>query len=153
MYATYETYVQLYGDGISEQEFQRFEMEAERAMDMATTGIDNVRKLRTAFPIADAAAIGFCACQMVNILKQISDAESASGFVNGANGLQGKTVASMSAGNESVSFSSGNASINEAAFNASKKTKLLISAAKEYLHGLEDANGINLLYMGAYPNV
>ena len=153
MYATYETYVQLYGDGITEQEFQRFAIEAERAMDIATTGIDNVRKLKIAFPVADAAAIGYCACQMVNILKQISDAEAASGYVSGANGLQSKAIASMSAGNESVSFSSGNASITEAAFNASKKSKLLISAAKEYLHGLEDANGVNLLYMGAYPNV
>lgn len=151
MYATYEDYIQLYGDGITEQEFVRLEMEAERVMDIATTGIDNVQKLKKAFPEDSRQAIMFCACQMVNIAKQVADAEAASGYVSGANGMQGKTVASMSAGNESVSFSGGNAAITEAAFNAEKKRKLLQDAANVYLSGLTDANGVNLLYMGAYP--
>lgn len=153
MYATYEDYIQLYGEGITEQEFVRLEMQVERSMDIATTGIDNVRKLKMAFPEEHRQAIMLCACQMVNLAKQIADAEAASGYVAGKNGLQGKAVASMSAGNESVSFSSGSAAISEAAFNAEKKGKLLLSAAKEYLSGLEDANGVNLLYMGAYPYV
>ena len=153
MYATYEDYIQLYGDGITEQEFVRLGMQVERSMDIATTGIDNVKKLKVAFPEENREAITFCACQMVNLAKQISDAEAASGFVAGKNGLQGKAVASMSAGNESISFSSGSAAITEAAFNAEKKGKLLLSAAKENLSGLEDANGVNLLYMGAYPHV
>lgn len=151
MYATYEDYIQLYGDGITEQEFVRLEMETERVMDIVTTGIDNVMKLRHAFPEENRQAIMFCACQMVNIAKQVADAEAASGYVSGANGMQGKTVASMSAGNESVSFSGGSAAITEAAFNAEKKRKLLQDAANVYLSGLIDANGVNLLYMGAYP--
>lgn len=153
MYATYEDYIQLYGEGITEHEFVRLEMQVERSMDIATTGIDNVRKLKKAFPEEHRQAIMLCACQMVNLAKQIADAEAASGYVAGKNGLQGKAVASMSAGNESVSFSSGSTAISEAAFNAEKKGKLLLSAAKEYLSGLEDANGVNLLYMGAYPYV
>ena len=151
MYATYEDYIQLYGDGITEQEFVRHEMQAERYMDIATTGIDNVAKLKTAFPEANRTAIMYCACQMVNLAKQISDAEAACGYVAGSNGLQGKTVSSISAGNESISFSSGSTAITEAAFNAEKKGRLLLDTAKEYLSGLEDANGVNLLYMGAYP--
>lgn len=151
MYATYEDYVQLYGDGITEQEFVRLEMEAERVIDIATTGIDNVQKLKRAFPEDSRQAIMFCACQMINIAKQISDAEAASGFVAGANGMQGKTVASVSAGNESISFSSGSTAITGAAFNAEKKGKLLQDTASVYLSGLTDANGVNLLYMGAYP--
>ena len=153
MYATYEDYIQLYGEGITEHEFVRLEMQVERSMDIATTGIDNVRKLKKAFPEEHRQAIMLCACQMVNLAKQIADAEAASGYVAGKNGLQGKAVASMSAGNESVSFSSGSTAISEAAFNAEKKGKLLLSAAKEYLAGLKDANGVNLLYMGAYPYV
>ena len=151
MYASYEDYVQLYGEDITAQEFVRFEMEVERIMDIATTGIDNVQKLKKAFPEDSRQAIMFCACQMINVAKQIADAEAASGYVAGANGLQGKTVASMSAGNESISFSGGSAAITEAVFNAEKKGKLLRDTANVYLSGLTDANGVNLLYMGPYP--
>lgn len=151
MYATYDDYIQLYEDDITEQEFVRLEMEAERIMDIATTGVDNVAKLKRAFPEDSKTAIMFCTCQIINVGKQIADAEAASGYVAGANGLQGKAVSSVSAGNESVSFSGGSSAITEAAYNAEKKRKLLLDTANVYLSGLTDANGVNLLYMGAYP--
>ena len=153
MYATYEDYIQFFGEDITSTEFQRYSIEAERALDIATTGIDNVKKLKTAFPSGSAKEIVYCACVMCHTLKQVSDAEAASGYVAGANGMQGKAVASMSAGNESISYTSGQTAINEAVFNTAKKRDLLVSTAKTYLSGLEDANGVNLLYMGAYPNV
>lgn len=150
MYATYDDYIQLYEE-ITEQEFLRLEMEAERIMDIATTGVDNVMKLKKYFPDESKTAIMFCACQIINVAKQIADAEAAGGYTSGENGLHGKAVSSMSAGNESISFSGGSAAITEAAFNAEKKRKLLLDTANVYLSGLTDANGVNLLYMGMYP--
>lgn len=150
MYGTYEDYILYYGE-IPEADFNRYAIEAGRAMDIATTGIDNVRKLKVAFPEDDADVITYCFCQLVNLVKQVAEAEAATGYAAGANGLQGKAVASMSAGNESVTYTAGESAISEAVFNAAKKGELLTNTAKTILSGIEDANGVNLLYMGRYP--
>lgn len=158
MYATKEQYETYYGE-ISVAEFSRFIMEAQRYMDILTTGIDNVRKLKVAFPTEEAESIAYCACHIVNILKQISDAEasaaSARGYTEGANGLQGKVVSSVSAGNESVSYgTSGELSaIDKAIADPKEKIKLIEGVVRLWLSGVQDSNGVNLLYMGKYPEV
>lgn len=158
MYATITDYASWFG-AIQGDEFNRFSLEADRILDIYTTGIDNTKKLRIAFPTdeSDAAAVKYAACKLINLLKQISDAEasaaSARGYTEGANGLQGKAVSSMSAGNESLSFASGSdtTAIDKAIADPEEKKKLIHNMIVEFFSGLQDANGVNLLYMGSYP--
>ena len=157
MYATLETYTSLYGE-ITETEFNRFGLEADRVMDMYTTGIDNVKKLKIAFPAAEDSNIQACACAIINVLKQISDVEtsqaSARGYTEGINGLQGKVVSSQSAGNESVSYGTAErdlTAIDKAVGDTQQRNKLIMDIVKHWLSGITDANGVNLFYMGPYP--
>ncbi len=159
MYVTIDDYNAFYSDGIQQDEFNRFALEADRVLDQATTGIDNVRKLKIAFPVDDADIVKGCACRIINLLKQISDAEaaaeSARGYTEGAAGLQGKTVSSMSSGNESVSFSSSSnaTAIDRAIASPTARNQLITNVINVCLSGIEDANGVNLFYMGPYPYI
>ena len=159
MYITYSEYTDLYG-AISEDVFTRLAFDACRVIDYCTKGIDNVKKLKVAFPTDedDAATVKYCAAKLVNILHQIEDVEayarSGRGYTETANGLQGKVISSVTAGNESISFFTGSTektAIDAAAADGSVKSKLLRDTVREYLAGVTDANGVNLLYMGRYP--
>ena len=156
MYATREDYISLYGE-IEEAQFNRLALEADRIMDTHTTGIDNVKKLKIAFPAAEQPNITACACALVNFLKQVSDAEtstaSARGYEETANGLKGKVVSSMSAGNESLSFTAttDGTAIDKAISDTDAKQAYIREIIAKWLSGLTDANGVNLLYMGRYP--
>jgi hypothetical protein len=96
---------------------------------------------------------------VTNILYQIQEAEKsaylARGYAETANGLQGKVVSSVSAGNESVSFASGDGStsVDKAITNIAERNRLIQSIVRECLSGVADSNGVNLLYMGVYPRV
>ena len=150
MYATYADYVNYFGNGIAENEYERYAFEADRALDVATTGIDGVKKLQVAYPHEDAEII-FCACKIADCLRQIAEIEASAGFTDGANGRTGKAIASMTSGNESISYSSGDTAITRAAVDVAERKRLISSVIKEYLSGVTDANGVNLLYMGVYP--
>ena len=151
MYASYADYVSYFGEDISQQEFRRFANEADRAMDRATTGIDNVKKLKVAFPQKDTDVVIFCACKIINCLKQIADIQASTGFSEGTNGTTGKVIASISSGNESISYTSGDTAITRAAVDVSEKSKLIADVIKSSFSGVTDANGVNLMYMGVYP--
>lgn len=159
MYITYAEYIDLYGL-IDEGLFSRLGFEACREIDKCTKGIDNVKKLKVAFPTDedDSETVKHCAAKLVNILQQIEDVESYArsgrGYTETANGLQGKVISSVTAGNESISFFTGSTektAIDAAAADGSVKSKLLRDTVREYLSGVTDANGVNLLYMGRYP--
>ena len=77
-YVDYEYYKSLHGEkAISEADFNRLLWDAEREIDKATSGVDNVRKLKVAFPTneEDAETVKRCVCALVEFLKQIEDAE------------------------------------------------------------------------------
>lgn len=159
MYITYSEYTGLYGE-ISEDVFTRLAFEASRVIDNSTKGIDNVKKLKVAFPTDedDAVTVKYCAARLVNILHQIDDVEaytrSGRGYTETANGLQGKVISSVTAGNESISFFTGSTektAIDAASADGTVRSKLLRDTVREYLSGVTDANGVNLLYMGRYP--
>lgn len=160
MYITYSEYTALYGP-IEAKVYDRLSLDACRSLDRLTTGADGVKKLKVAFPHDEenAAVVKHCAAQIVNLLFQIQEAETAAslgrGYTETANGLQGKVVSSVSAGNESISFStgSGKTSADAAAADPAAKNKLVAGIVREYLSGVTDANGVNLLYMGVYPRV
>lgn len=149
-YITEADYEALYGD-IETAEFNRLAYDASRFMDVMTTGIDNVKKLKTAMPTDedDAEAVEMCCAKLINLMQVI---ESFNGFVTRDDGTAvSKAVSSISSGSESMSF--GTNSVSAAAADESVRNKLLSDTVKAYLSGIEDANGVNLLYMGRYPNV
>lgn len=160
MYITYDQYVTLY-DPIDETLFNRLAFEACRVMDIHTTGIDNVKKLRLFFPSEEdaAQAVMHCAAGIVNLLNQIRIAEVAAlesrGVESTEQGVRGRVITSVSAGNESISYSTGgNASvtaIDAAVGNRTVRDKMIAEIVWEYLAGVQDANGVNLLFMGMYP--
>lgn len=158
MYITYDEYTALY-DHIEEKLFNRLVYDACRQMDRLTTGADGVKKLKVAFPTdADSAdAVKRCAAHITNILVQIHEAEKSAsmgrGLMQTANGLQGKIVTSVSAGNESISYSTGGekTAVDAAVADPAEKERVIYWTIRNYLSGVADANGVNLLYMGLYP--
>ena len=163
-YIDYEYYKSLYGDkALGEADFNRIGWDAEREIDKATSGIDNVKKLQVAFPLKeeDAEAVKRCVCALVDFLKQIenaeSDANSVSGLVERADGsMQGKVVSSVSAGNESITYAVGKSSdtaISNAIKDLHSKDMAIYQFISSRLVGIADANGVNLLYNGPYPYV
>lgn len=160
MYITKEAYAELYGpmeDGV----FARLSIEACRVMDIHTTGIDNVKKLKRFFPTDEdsAEAVRHCAARIISTLKQIQDAEAVAmegrGYESTEQGMRGKVISSVSAGNESISYTTGSTSastaIDEAVKDRNTRDKLLAGIVREYLRGIEDDNGVGLLFMGMYP--
>lgn len=165
MYVSYDLYQNLYSDDLDEEMFNRLAYNACRKVDALTTGIDNVRKLKVAFPTDedDALAVRRCICEMINIGYQIeqakASADTARGFITREDGtVQGRMVTSISAGNESISFSTSGGSstatfIDKALTDRTVQEKLYSDTVKEFLSGVPDANGVNLLYMGKYPRI
>lgn len=159
MYITYDQYVKLYRPV---ENFELLQFEACRYLDKYTTGIDGVKKLKIAFPTDEdsAASVRHCAAKIICILSQIQAVENsalaARGYEKTESGLKGKIVSSVSAGNESISYSDSGMQktiIDAAAIDASVKNKLIGDTVREYLSGITDANGVNLLYAGRYPRV
>lgn len=157
MYITFEEYSQLY-DGMDEKLFNRLSYEAQRLMDIHTSGIDNVRKLRIAYPTDeyDAEAVKHCAAKLINLLHQIQKAEEAASgaYEESEMGIRGRYITSITAGNESISYATGRTTgtaVDKAVSDKTARDALIANAIREALSGVRDANGVNLLYMGAYP--
>ena len=135
-------------------DFAKYEFQAELYLNKFTTGIDNVKKLKVAFPTdeQDATAVKYCVAQLVNTLIEIDQASKGLGFTADANGIHGP-LASISSGSESMSFATGSngSSIVEASRSASAKNGLISDIIRNCLSGIHDKNGVNLLYMGRYP--
>ena len=160
MYIKYEEYTNLY-DSIDQKLFNRLSYDACRYLERLTTGVDGVKKLKVSFPTDEDSAdsVKHCAAKVINILLQIQEAEQSAsvgrGYEKTESGLRGKVVSSVSAGNESVSYSAGSqiTAIDAAVSDLSARDHLICSTIREYLSGITDANGVNLLYMGVYPRV
>ena len=158
MYISYEEYKTLYDD-IEEKLFNRLAYDACREIDRLTAGADGVKKLRAYFPSdADAVdAVKRCAAHVTNFLAQIHEAEKSAsmgrGLTQTANGLQGKIISSVSAGNESISYSTGagKTAVDVAVADPETKENMIRNVVRKYLSGVADANGVNLLYLGRYP--
>lgn len=160
-YIRIDYYKGIYGE-ISEQEFANLSWEACRILDVHTTGIDNVKKLKAYFPTDedDAELVKRCAAKLVNFLHKVQQAEAAAmeahGFITTENGMRGKVISSVSAGNESISYSTGSGSatdIDAAVKSKATRDRMAAEIVWEYLAGVTDSNGVNLLYMGRYPSV
>lgn len=158
MYISYEEYTALY-DTIEAKLFNRLSYDACHYIDRLTTGADGVKKLKVAFPTDedDAVAVKRCAARVVYILAQINEAEQSASlgrtFVHTENGMRGSVISSVSSGSESVSYSNGwtKSAVDAAILDPAAKTSMLCAEILEYLSGVSDANGVNLLYAGPYP--
>ena len=78
MYVNYEDYVSLYGEkSMEEATFNRLSWYAEKKIDINTTGIDGIKKLKIAFPIDedDIEAVKRCALSLTDIMYQVEQAE------------------------------------------------------------------------------
>lgn len=160
MYITYDQYIELF-DPMDEKVFNRLAFEACRVMDIHTTGIDNVKKLKHFFPTEEdaAQAVRHCAAKLVNLMDQIRQAEVSAlesrGYESTEMGVRGKVITSVTAGNESISYSTGGTAavtaIDTAVKDKTMRDKFFADTVWEYLTGVEDANGVNLLFMGMYP--
>ena len=161
MYITLDRYVELYGK-VEHSVFNRACYDACKYMDRHTTGIDGVRKLRDYFPVSESSveAVERCTAEIVNIIAQIQEAEKSAsvgrGYTQTENGLQGKVVSSVSAGNESISYSATGdqaSAIDAAVSDLTARDKLIRNTIHHYLSGETDKNGVSLLYLGVYPCV
>lgn len=159
MYITYDEYTGLYGPA---ENFNRLAAEACRMMDKYTSGIDNVKKLKRFFPTDEdnAQAVKHCVGKVINLLAQIEEAERSVSVGRGYNqteqGLQRKIISRVESGNEAISYMESNAGdsvIDKAVSDKSVRDALIRDTIREYLSGITDANGVNLLYMGRYPGV
>lgn len=161
-YVDYEYYKTLYSTPeISEIDFKRYLFDACKKVDYHTTGVDGVKKLKIAFPVSedDAESVKRCIISVIDTMHKIKQAEesarSAKGYAKQEDGtLRGKVVTSITSGSESISFSgnTGNATLVEKALSdPAVQNKMYNDIITEYLSGTEDANGVNLLYMGQYP--
>ena len=158
MYITYHEYTALY-DAVEDKVFNRLAFQACRYLDRLTTGVDGFKKLKESMPTDqdDNAAVVHCAAHVINFLQQIEEAEKSASLARGvidADGMvRGKTVSSVSAGNESITYSTsaGNTAIDAAISDVSIREKQIYDIIRHYLSGVKDENGVNLLYMGIYP--
>ena len=156
-YVDYEYYKTLFGEkAIPEADFNRLVWDSCKKIDNATTGVDNVKKLKIAFPTDedDAEAVKRCVCELLSITYKI---EASQGYITLEDGtVMSKQVASKSEGNESISYvtssNTGTATLIDKCLADKEAQKQLYSdTIRDYLSGVADANGVSLLYMGMYP--
>lgn len=161
-YVDYEYYKALYGNkAIPETDFNRLLWDAEREIDKATSGVDNVQKLKVAFPTDPYGeeTVKRCVVELVNFLYKLEITEESLNAMNKyterADGsLQGKVVSSVSAGNESISYAVGKSAdttVSNAIKDLQSREAAIYQMITSKLSGVSDANGVNLLYGGRYP--
>lgn len=157
-YVDYDYYKSIYGeDAISEPDFNRLSWEACRRIDTLT-----LNKLKFAFPTNedDAETVRRCVCKLIEIAAQIEAANKrvseGQGYIEDESGaLRGKVVSSVSSGSESISYTAkaegGSTLIDAVLSDKAAQDRLYRDTVREYLAYVPDANGVNLLYAGAYP--
>lgn len=155
MYITYNDFTAVMGADISMADFNRYEFEAEMILDRFTTGIDNVKKLRVAFPTdeIDAEAVKRCVIALTDAVCRFDRADKAAVSLTGTS--TGGVVSSVSSGSESISYATGSTASAMAAGVQSLEGRNTFyqDIIRTYLSGREDANGVNLMFMGRYPYV
>ena len=159
MYITYEQYKEIQGDeAVSEADFKRLCFSAQRRVDELTTGLDGVRKLAVAWPTDDytAECVMRCLCELTNLMQCVEAARNAGSASTASDGsvVASGVVTSVSSGTESITYATGSSlssAILAAAGSVQAEDELYRSTIRSYLDGLTDANGVRLLYGGAYP--
>ena len=164
IYTDSEMYAALFPDDNVVGDWFRLSWEVSALMDRLTSGVDGIKKLTVYPPTGDdETSVKMCACNLVHLMHRIElleqAAEQASALVTDADGTtHGAVVSSKSAGNESISYATGTSAskgtiLSVAASDPLTRDKLLRDTAIAHLSGVRDANGVGVLYGGAYPRV
>lgn len=155
MYLSYEDYLNIYGvrASVTESDFPMIEWQAEQKINAMTTTCDGVKKLKVAYPTDEDAidSIKHCMSALVDLVGNIQNAEDMSGLVEDSNGVHGKIVTSVNAGSESISYASGSQALDGVLHDKVAQNNMFKDIITEALTGVQDNNGVNLLYVGVYP--
>lgn len=153
MYIDFVTYSGWYKDGLTQAEFDNLAWEASRSLDTYTTGIDGVRKLSAVAPTDEytAESVKCCAAKIVNLLYEIERLGKSVTREDGT--VHGRVISSVSSGSESISYAASSGLAQRILSGEVDKETAVYGIVKQFLSGLTDANGVNLLYMGRYPCV
>ena len=137
MYIDLEYYQELYGE-VDEFLFERFCYEAQTKLDNATTSFWGVKRLKEFFPTNedDAERVKRCLAKITNILISANEQKEEL--------TKGGLVSSVSSGSESISYN--NKELLEV--TNEQLSRDVRNTINEYLSGVTDVNGINLLYGG-----
>lgn len=148
-YADYAFYTGCYhGEHTAEDGMDRWLERASDELDFITCN-----RLMTAFPMVEAHVVKIkkAVCAIADALYQVDVQRRAAAPQTAANGSVCGAIASITSGKESISYASvnsGNSVYSIAASSEEKMLALLYRIAAEYLSGIPDANGVNLLYRG-----
>lgn len=159
LYADYQYFTELYGFDVPEWIFNRLIWAASKILDHMTTGVDGYKKLEHAYPINpdDDEAIKRCACELVQFAYEVEEVNKALGYVTNADGtVNSRMVSSRSSGAESISYVTGGNSVSKTAAEVAAadddiRRNMQTAMVRQYLDGVRDANGVNILYLGRYP--
>ena len=162
-YTDFEFYATIYhGNVVPESDFPRIADRASDFLDVITFD-----RLADGLPSDERAAakVQKAVCAVADKLyeleladKQALSAATGGTSSSGSGGATSGVITSRSAGSESISYASPSEMANgaktwsavyQAAGDETLTNKLLYSAAKLYLIGVKDNNGVNLLYAGA----
>ena len=153
MYLTYQDFSAVAGTEMTTADFDRYEFDAEMIVDQFTTGVDNVQKLRVAFPTdpLTVQAVKRCMVALTDAVCRFDRADLASLSLNGT--ATGGVIASVSSGSESISYATGADATSMAAAVKSDagRQAYYYNIVRRYLGGRTDANGVGLLFGGSYP--
>lgn len=162
MYVDSDYFYSVYPDLLADNAYDKCCKQAQRLIDSQTTGIDGVRKLRIAMPTdaEDLDAVKLCWCEICKACYLIEKAKDALNSASGVQTINGSyasaSIKSISAGGESISYgmdSNLESMYMTAAKSINGANTIASSIAREYLSGVKDANGVNILFRGAYPYV
>lgn len=162
-YTDFEFYATTYhGNVVPEADFPRIADRASDFLDVITfdrliDGLpDNDRSKTKVQKAVCAVAEKLYELELAD--KQALSAAAGGTSSSGSGGATSGVITSRSAGSESISYASPSEMANgaktwsavyQAAGDETLTNKLLYSAAKLYLIGVKDNNGVNLLYAGA----
>ncbi len=155
MYITYLEYTNITGPAMPQPVFSKYEYEAERVIDKLTSGIDNIRKLEIAYPEneKDKRAVMYCMAALISELAEIDQIKKEIREEKANSGENGM-IASKSSGSESISYVTDEKLIEDtikATLSIEAKEQMMEDIVFHYLRGVQDANGVNMLYGGEYP--
>ncbi len=161
-YTDFEFYATTYhGNVVPEADFPRIADRASDFLDVITfdrlvDGLPDDERAKTKVQKA-VCAVSDKLYELELADKQALSAAAGGTSSSGSGGATSGVITSRSAGSESISYASPSEMANgaktwsavyQAAGNPQETNKILESAARMYLTGVKDNNGVNLLYAG-----
>lgn len=152
-YADYDFYSNAYyGEHLTKENATRYLSRASDEIDSYTFG-----RLVNAFPKVDThiAMVKKTVCAVADILFLV-DVQRKATMVTADSSNEnegGRVIASKSSGRESITYSVNNTAVSSyaaAAADTDVFNTLIAGTVNKYLANIPDANGVNLLYAGAY---